>query len=287
MANKSKQNQLNNYYTEAYYMRKMLTLAENVFLFDNLNPYIDIAYLNKELVRRGSIAFFMDEVLGLLALPFTNLGSLDVYGRPTTIQVQGLNGYIRTLRPDEYVILYDNNGRYPLILDIIQLAKRMAIATRVIDINIFQQKTPRIWKTSSNKLVSVRDLLNKIDSFDESVLGYDNIDIDDIESVLSPAPYVADKIDLHKDIIWSEFLSLIGVANLSIQKGERLIKDEVKASMGTTIAGRFSRFEPRKKAVEEINKKFGLNIEVSYYDQMPTTLEEVEKDESTSVSIYE
>lgn len=35
---------------------------------------------------------------------------------------------------------------------------------------------------------------------------------------------------------------------------------------GGTIASRFSRFEPRKKAVKMINELFDTNIEVKYYD---------------------
>ena len=46
---------------------------------------------------------------------------------------------------------------------------------------------------------------------------------------------------------------------------------------GGTIASRFSRFEPRKRAIEEINEKFGEylenKIEVSYYDGEPSTEE--------------
>lgn len=279
--------QINSYFTNAYYLRKMLTLAENVFLFDGISDYIDIAYVNKELVRKGSIAFFMDEVLGLLALPYTNIGALDVYGRPTSIMVMGQNGYTRKLYPDEYVIMYDNNGRYPLFIDITGLAKRMAIATRVTDINIWQQKTPRIWKTNSDNVTSLKALLGDIDSMEEDVTGYKNLMTDDTESILAPAPYVTDKIDEHKEIIWNEFLALIGIANLSIQKGERLIKDEIRASFGNTIAFRFQRFEPRAKACREIKEKFGITINVSYYDQLPTTLEsEEEINESISIPLH-
>lgn len=43
---------------------------------------------------------------------------------------------------------------------------------------------------------------------------------------------------------------------------------------GGTIASRYNRFEPRKKAIEQINKKWGLNIEVEFYDGLPTTMKE-------------
>ena len=46
------------------------------------------------------------------------------------------------------------------------------------------------------------------------------------------------------------------------------------ASQGGTIASRFSRFEPRKRAVEQINKKWNINLEVQYYDGEPSTIEE-------------
>ena len=61
-------------------------------------------------------------------------------------------------------------------------------------------------------------------------------------------------------------------------KRERNIKDEISAMQGGTIASRFSRFEPRKDAVEEINEKFKdylkEPISVEYYDGLPTTLQE-------------
>ena len=117
--------QLSNFKTYDMYRRQCMTLAENVFEFEGLPEFIDTAFLNKNLLRKGAIAFFVDEVMGLLALPYTNLSSLDVYGRPQKIQVMGQNGYRNTLRRNEFVIMYDNNGRYPLWLDILQYAERL------------------------------------------------------------------------------------------------------------------------------------------------------------------
>lgn len=273
MRSKLVNSQIGNYKTYQMYLRQMLTLAENVFEFSNLPKYIDEAYMNKVLLRQGSIAFFKDEVLGLLALPFSNIGNLDLYGRPNKIQVYGLNGYNRTLTKDEFVIMYDNNGRYPIFLDICQYAERVANETRTIDINISQQKTPRFWKTSTEKEKSVRDILNSVDGNENAVLTYDNLNLDETVVSLAPAPYVADKVQIQKQNDWSEFLRLIGVSNLAVQKKERNIIDEIQAQQGGTVASRYSRFEPRKKAIEEINEKFKLEkpIEVRYYDKEPST----------------
>ena len=281
--------QLTNMKTYLMYREEMLTLAENVFEFKNLPEFIDVSYLNKTLLRNGSIAFFEDEVLGLIALPYDVIGNFDIYGRPLNIMARAANGtYYKKLSRDEFVIMYDNNGRYPIFLDICQMAERIALSKRTIDVNIVQQRTPRIWKTSQDKKRTLSDMLANIDGMEENIATYESIDIDDMNVVLAPAPFVADKIDLHLDKEWAEFYRLIGVANLVEQKKERMIRDEMSASQGGTIASRFSRFEPRKRAIDEINKKFGTNIEVSYYDGEPTSeevqelLEEVDLNETNA-----
>ena len=282
--------QLTNMKTYLMYRGEMLTLAENVFEFKNLPEFIDVSYLNKTLLRNGSIAFFKDEVLGLIALPYDVIGDSDIYGRPIEIMARAANGtYYKKLKRDEFVIMYDNNGRYPIFMDICQMAERIALSKRTIDVNIVQQRTPRIWKTSQDKKRTLQDMLSEIDGMMENIATYESIDIDDMNVVLAPAPFVADKIDLHLDKEWAEFYRLIGVANLVEQKKERMIKDEMSASQGGTIASRFSRFEPRKRAIDEINKKFGTNIEVSYYDGEPTSeeveelMEEVDINETESI----
>ena len=276
MERKLVNSQLSNWKTYEMYKRQMLTLAENVFEFENLPEYIDVAFLNKKLLRDGSIAFFKDEVLGVIALPYTVLGTLDIYGRPKKIIATAPNGsYRRTLNYGEFVIMYDNNGRYPIYLDILQYAERLAMFQRVMDINIAQQKTPRFWKTTSDKEKSVRDMVNNVDGFENLVITYDDIDLNDTTLVMEPAPYISDKVDLNKDKIYNEFLRLIGIANLSFQKKERNIKDEIQAMQGGTIASRYSRFEPRQKAIKQINEKFGTNINVRYYDGIPTSEKDV------------
>ena len=269
--------QIDNIKTVEMYKRQYIALAENVFNIKNLNevaPYMDYSYVNKELVYKGCIAFFMDEYLGLLALPFVNMGKLDLYGRPIDIQVIGRNGYHRNLKYGEYVIMWDNRSKQALIYDILQYAERIAQIQRTIDINIAQQRTPRLWKTKTENKKTIDDLINGISSNNEAITTYDNLELDDTTIVLSPAPFVADKLSEQKDKIWNEFLRLIGIANSSFQKKERNIRDEVFISQAGTIASRFTRFYSRVDAIDKINKKWDLNLEVEYYDGLPTTMKE-------------
>lgn len=278
--------QLSNARTYRMYFRQMLALAENVFEFEGLNRFIDVSYLNKTLLRQGSIAWFKDDVLGgVIALPYRSLTTLDVYGRPKKIEVfSKANNYHRILKKSEFVIMYDNNGRYPLYLDIAQMAERMALCVRTQDINIAQQKTPRVWKTNQDKLNSTKALLNNVDANVESIVAHESEDLEGLECVLQPAPYVTDKIEQKIDKLWAEFFRLIGVANLQEQKRERVIQDEMIASQGGTIASRYSRYEPRANAIAKINEKFGTKISVKYYDGEPSSEQKGELDDVSDVS---
>ena len=118
----------------------------------------------------------------------------------------------------------------------------------------------------------------------------------DTNAILTPAPYVADKLHDAKQELWNEFLTMIGVANTSFRKKERNISDEVQFSQGGTIANRYSRFNARKKAIDLINTYLvpkhnqieGItpieNLQVEFYDGLPTTLEKDEgKYEDTTI----
>ena len=88
---------------------------------------------------------------------------------------------------------------------------------------------------------------------------------------------MCDKIYTLKTQIWNEALTYLGISNTSFQKKERLISDEVLRSQGGTIASRYSRLNARKQACEEINKMFGLNIDVDFRDDYnPDLLSESE-----------
>ena len=286
MKSKIINSQISNWKTYVMYRTQMTTLAKNVFEFKNLPESIDIAYMNQKLLMNGAIAFFKDDVTDeLTCLPFSDKDAkTDIYGRPNKIMVSGENGYTRWLDKDQFVIMYDNNSMLPIYLDICQYAQRIALCVRTQDVNIKHQRTPRLWKVPQDKEKSIKDAIDDIDAFADQVATYDSTKLEDIEAVLAPAPYVSDKIDDHLAKLWAEFFRLIGVANLQEQKKERVIRDEMYVSQGGTIASRYARFEPRKRAIEKINKMFGLNIEVSYYDGEPSS-EDQKGEENVSMDV--
>ena len=275
--------QLNNLADYNMRFRQMIGIAKNVYKIGGLiENGISARYVNRTLLYKAAIAFYYEPDVGLVALPFNKMGNIDIYGEPRNIQCYAANGQrSRILTPEEYVIMYDNTEYLSLIPEIRLYAQRMSQAARTGDINISQQRTPRIIKGTTSQESTIKNLYAQVDRNEEIIYTYKDLDIDDIDMILAPAPYVADKIDMHMSQIWNEFCRLVGISDLAIEKKERLISDEVKASQGGAIASRVSRYEPRLEAVEKINKRFAdvlkVPLSVEYYDHEPGMNEENEE----------
>lgn len=63
--------QLTNLTTLASIRRQMFLIAENRIRYYGIPNTVDITYVNKILLTNGSIACFIDDVLGFLMLPYT------------------------------------------------------------------------------------------------------------------------------------------------------------------------------------------------------------------------
>ena len=110
----------------------------------------------------------------------------------------------------------------------------------------------------------MKNLYQKYEGNEPFIFGDKNLDVKGLSVLKTDAPYIADKLYQLKSQIWNEALTFLGISNLNIMKKERLVSDEVSRAMGGTIASRYSRLEARRLACDEINKMFGLNIDVKY-----------------------
>ena len=143
-------------------------------------------------------------------------------------------------------------------------SKRLYNLDRIIDVNANAQKTPVLVLSDEKQRLVLQNLYMQYDGNMPFIFGDKNLDISGIKVLSTQAPYVADKIFDLKSRIWNEALTYLGISSLNIQKKERLITDEVTRNQGAVIASRYNRLEARRKAANEINRMFGLNIEVYY-----------------------
>ena len=250
--------------TYMMYYNRLTELAISMFAWDNLPDTVDPRFLELTLFNYGNAVFFKDEIIGELALPSSNMGKLNVYGIPKRRRAYASNGYNKTLNDKNSVLIYNNYLHTNSKLEIEMFAKRLYNLDRIVDVNANAQKTPVLIQCAETERLTMKNLYMQYDGNQPFIWGNTDLNPKGLTVLKTDAPYVADKIYQLKTQIWNEALTYLGISNTNVTKKERMISDEVIRNQGGVIASRYSRLQARREAVEQINKMFGLNIEVSY-----------------------
>lgn len=275
---------LNNATYQQYYMR-LMELSIAMFEWKNVPDEIDIRFLELILFSEGKAVFFKDEVLDeYLALQFTVNGRLNFYHIPIRRRAFAINGYQRELDESNSVIIYNNMLHTPSKLDVEMMSRRLYDLDRAIDVNAKAQKTPVLIQATDSQRLTMKNLYKQYEGNEPFIFGNKALDIDGLKVLKTDAPYVADKLYDLKTKYWNEALTYLGISNTNITKKERMITDEVTRNMGGVIASRYSRLESRRKACEEINKLFGLDMWVDFREDLEP---EASGDTSDTVEVRE
>lgn len=239
-----------------------------MFEWQNLPDTVDARFLELSLFSTGMAVFFKDDELGYLALQTTIGGNLDVYNVPKIRRAYATNGFNMPLSENDSVIIWNNMLRTNCLTDIELFARRLYECDRTIDVNIKAQKTPVAILCDDNQRLTMKNMYAQYDGNEPFIFGSKDLDIKKIQAISTGAPFVADKIMQTKIQIWNEAMTYLGISNVNFQKKERLVTDEVTRNMGSTVSSRYTRLEMRKQACRQINKMFGLNINVEYREDI-------------------
>lgn len=258
-----------------HYVERLTELSISMFEWKNLPDEIDERFLEMCLFSKGSAVFFKDDALGYLALNVAVNGGFNVYKIPIRRRAYAVNGYQKDLTIEDSVIIYNNMVRTNSERIVRVFAHRLWDLDRTIDVNARAQKTPVVVQCNDQQRLTLVNLYKEVDGNSPVIFADKNLDINSaLKAIQTDAPYVADKLYELKTEIWNEALTYLGISNLNIQKKERLIRDETIRMLGGTIASRYSRLESRRKACREINKMFGLNIDVDFREDFRQTDDE-------------
>lgn len=250
------------------YYNKLTELSTSMFEWKNLPDTVDERFMEMVLFSTGMAVFFEDKDLGYLCLNCATGGKFNVYRVPVVRRAYASNGYNKKLTINNSVIIWNNYIRTNSMLDVQLFAHRLADLDRSIDINARAQRTPILIRCSEQQRLTMENLYMQYDGNQPFIFADKNLNPNDLNVLTTGAPFVAQDLYVLKTQLWNEALTYLGISNVNITKKERLITDEVQRNQGGTIASRYSRLEMRKKACDEINAMFGLNIDVEYRDDV-------------------
>lgn len=243
-----------------YYYRSKL-LSTSMFEWLNLPNEIDAEFIEKNLYEQGKLSFFYDDDYGFIITKCTDTGDINIYDRPVSYECYG-NKFNKKIAAADCVIIRNNILELPTwTLDRFFL-NRLWDIQRSIDVNLHNSKTPNLVQCAESQRLTLKNLFMQYDGNIPAIFANKDIDLDGVKVLNFNTPFIADKLWEIKDKLWNEFLSTKGINNANTEKRERLITDEVNANNQLIDFQVDTLLNSRKKAVELINKKWNLNIEV-------------------------
>ena len=247
------------------YIDRLKMLSVSLFTWKGLD---DIAgtgasrFLELSLYEDGKGVFVKDDELGYMALKVNPSDKLNVYMLPVKVMCWSI-GYNKQYAFDDVVYIMNNELQKPTREFMELFAYRLYETERTIDINLQAQKTPILIEGDTKTILTLKNVYMQYSGNTPFIFGNKQFDISNKLNVLkTDAPYIIDKLDAHKHQIFNDALTVLGIDNANTDKKERLITNEVESNEELIKYYLNCYYKTRKKACNEINKKFGLNIDI-------------------------
>ena len=244
------------------YLDRLRMLATSLFTWENLDEIAGNGasrFLEQVLYDNGRACFVKDEKLGYLALCVNPSDKLNVYRLPTKVMAWSF-GYNKEFDFDDVVYIMNNELQKPTIESLKLFAYRLYETERTTDINLNAQKTPVLIEGDTKSILTLKNVYMQYSGNIPFVFGNKQFDISNKLNVLkTDAPYIVDKLDIHKHQIFNDALTVLGIENANTDKKERLITDEVESNNQLVTMYLNCFYKTRKKACDEINEKFLKN----------------------------
>lgn len=246
-----------------FYFKKFQRLLMSLFEWQNLPNGISSRFIENKLFFQGIVIFFESKTLGFpVVSQCTPIGQND-YEEPTGYHAFSVNKIQEYVKPSECVPIWNDMFIEPNVANVDFFAKRLSNIQKTFDVNLEQLKNPYLIMCPEGQRASVQQAMKQ--KTDGVPYIYVNDDFNDMVKIqlcnLNIENHTKELQEVKSNII-SEGLTFFGINNVSVFKRERLTSGESDENNEQVIINKNSMFQARKKAVEEINKKFDLNIDV-------------------------
>ena len=254
------------------YLQRFKKIALSIFEWQDLPDGMDAMFLEQCLYYDGKAAFLYDDMAGFMNLKASSRSGINMYNKPIALHCYShqvshdrdvyYGGKVKG-KEGEKCIFVQNDWECIPTADTLELfALRMYECERAADVNIKQQKHPALVLCEESQRMTLKNLYDQVDGNEPVIFGIKNMmDYAKIQVYNTGAPYVADKLYEYKLKIWNEFLTFIGVNNLT-EKKERMIDAETNTNNELVNLNLQSYLAPRKLACKQFNEKYGKNIDV-------------------------
>lgn len=249
------------------YLDRMRKICLSMFEWVNLPESMNARFLEQCLYYQGQASLLYDKDYGYLNTMASDGGYINIYGLPTEIMCYSYRfNQRRSLyttdvgeeKDKECILVLNNYDRVPTSYTISLFAYRLAEAQRTADVNIKAQRTPILITTDQKQYFTLKKMYEEYDGNTPAIFADKNlITPDALKAMKTDAPMIIKDVMDYKREIWNEFLTFMGISNLS-EKRERMISNEIDSNNELVNLNLQALLTPRKEACRQFNEKYGL-----------------------------
>ena len=249
------------------YLDRMRKICLSMFEWVNLPDSMNARFIEQCLYYQGQAALLYDKDYGYLNTLASDGGYINIYGLPTEIMCYSYRfNQRRSLytvdvgeeKDKECILVLNNYDRVPTSYTISLFAYRLAEAQRTVDTNIKAHRTPILITTDQKQYFTLKKMYEEYDGNTPAIFADKNIvNPDALKAIKTDAPMIIQDLMDYKREIWNEFLTFMGISNLS-EKRERMISNEIDSNNELVNLNLQALLTPRKEACKQFNEKYGL-----------------------------
>lgn len=262
--------------------RNKLTIMQNYFtLYANRAEYKNFPDSFNKLMGKNRlwlrylffspcVVWFEHPAYGLLCLPASPDGSVDVAGMPNGWIAYSADGRSWKLSNEDCVVMFNDYSFSIPFLKLLYNVNMMIECDKTHRQNLKAQRQPLIMEIQEDEKKSAKDFIAKLDEdvvitrkrMQAGANKRANDMLYDTKAFESGRKFEGDNLASDYRYFDNRNLSMLGYNNENLEKKERLLVDEVNSNNEVVDSFFTTALECQKEAFEEINKKFGLNIQV-------------------------
>lgn len=248
------------------YYNRLKLIAISLFTWkglDEIAGYGAGRFMEMNLFDYGRSYFYKDDKLGYTVLRVNPNDKYNVYNLPTKVMLWSIGYEKSNVAFDDGVYVMNNELEMPTKETIDLMSYRLYEVERTIDNNLIAMKTPILIEGDAKTILTLKNVYMQYSGNVPFVFGNKQFDISNKLNVLkTDAPYLIDKLEIHKHEVWDESLTFLGINNANTDKKERLITDEVNSNNDLINYYLNCFYKTRKQACDMINEKYNLNITI-------------------------
>ena len=272
-----------------YFKEQLYSELSHMFTWEGLPESVPSGYLERKLIRTGTVMFYEDEALGHDVLQCTVTGyNRHEQGTQARTYVTSDDGQdynqTRTIKrlsdskvaveqfdKDKDCVLIQNMAHGQTMTDIVDhFAARLALAQQSFDTSLLWTNLPYIFTVDNE---DTRLSIEKM--FSEMFLGKPFVISDkmlfaankDRAGVPTSIQYIGKEIMDTMNEITMKFRERVGFETAGVDKAERLLTAEVKSNNQHTATCREIMLSERQSACNSINAFYDLNVSVKVTGQ--------------------